>query len=43
MVLIPGPFSSVPLSLNNEIPADVIWNGKARGGDIGDFATLMIL
>lgn len=43
MVLIPGPFSSVPMSLSNEIPPDVMWNGKARGGVIGDFATLMIL
>lgn len=43
MVLIPGPLSSVPSSLSNEMPPDVISKGKAKGGDIGDFATLMIL
>lgn len=42
-MFISGPVSSIPPSLSNEIPDDVMLNVKARGGDIGDFASLMNL
>lgn len=37
------PVSSNPSSLSNDIPDEVMLKGKARGGDIGDFATLINL
>lgn len=41
MVFISGPVTSIPSSLNNEIPDDSTINGNAIAGDMGDFATLM--
>lgn len=43
IVFISGPVSSIPSSVSNEIPDDVMLKGKARGGDTGDFASLMNL
>lgn len=43
IVLISGPVNSNPSSLSNDIPDEVMLKGKTRGGDIGDFATLINL
>ena len=42
-MFISGPESSIPSSVSNVIPDDVMLKGKARGGDIGDLASLMNL
>lgn len=43
MVFICGPVISIPSSLSNEIPDEVISKENARGGDIGHFATFINL
>lgn len=43
IVFISGPFISIPSSSSRTIPDEVMLKGKAKGGDIGDFANLMNL
>jgi len=42
-VFISGPFISIPSSSSRTTPDEVILKGKARGGDMGDFANLINL
>lgn len=43
ILFISGPFISIPLSSSKTIPDEVMLKGKAKGGEIGDFASLINL